>query len=76
MINDAGKKIKGRKRRMMVDSQGFLLAVIVHSTAVQDQVSAPAVLIRLFMLFSTIRILFINSDYTGERINWARAMFA
>jgi len=41
---DAGKKIKGRKRHIAVDIEGNLLAVIVHSTGIQDRVAARAVL--------------------------------
>ena len=32
---DAGKKIKGRKRRIAVDTEGNLLGVIVHSAGIQ-----------------------------------------
>jgi transposase len=53
-----------------------LLAVVVHSAGIQDRVSARAVLIRLFTLFSTIRILLVDSGYTGKLIDWARTMFA
>ena len=33
---DAGKKIKGRKRHIVTDTQGFLLALRVHAANVQD----------------------------------------
>ena len=41
---DAGKKIKGRKRHIAVDTQDNLLAVIVHSAGIQDRVAARAAL--------------------------------
>ncbi|NES90554.1 MAG: transposase, partial [Okeania sp. SIO2B9] len=28
---DAGKKVKGRKRHILVDTQGLLLSVVVHT---------------------------------------------
>jgi len=34
---DAGKKIKGKKRHLLVDTQGLLMQAIVHSAAVQDR---------------------------------------
>jgi len=34
---DAGKKIKGRKQPIAVDTMGFLLAVIVYSAGIQDR---------------------------------------
>jgi transposase len=72
---DAGKKIKGRKRHIAVDTQGNLLAVIVHSAGIQDRVSARAVLMRLFCLFGTIRTVFVDGGYTGTLIDWAKQMF-
>lgn len=40
---DGGKKIKGRKRHIAVDSLGLLLAVVVTSAAVDDAAAAPQV---------------------------------
>ena len=34
---DAGKKIKGRKRHILVDTLGLLLSVVVHPADVQDR---------------------------------------
>ena len=72
---DAGKKTKGRKRHIAVDTQGFLLAVIVHSAGIQDRVGARAVLTRLFATFSTLTTVFVDGGYTGKLIDWAKAMF-
>ena len=32
-----GKKIKGKKRHILVDTQGFLMQAIVHSAGIQDR---------------------------------------
>jgi transposase len=72
---DAGKKIKGRKRHIAVDTQGNLLAVIVHSAGIQDRVAARAVLMRLFCLIDTIQTVFVDGGYTGTLIDWAKQMF-
>src|SRR5665647_2523934 len=72
---DAGKKIKGRKRHIAVDTQGNLLAVIVHSAGIQDRVAARAVMMRLFCLFGTIQTVFVDGGYTGTLIDWAKQMF-
>src|ERR1039458_214977 len=69
---DAGKKIKGRKRHIAVDTQGNLLAAIVHSAGIQDRVAARAVLMRLF---DTITTVFADGGYTGTLIEWAKEMF-
>jgi putative transposase len=41
---DGGKKVKGRKRHIVVDALGLLLAVAVTSAAVDDGAAAPQVL--------------------------------
>ena len=41
---DAGKKVKGRKRHILVDTLGLLLVVVVHSAEVQDRDGARLVL--------------------------------
>ena len=44
---DAGKKIVGRKRHILVDTMGLILAVVVHSAGIQDRDGAKAVLERI-----------------------------
>ena len=72
---DAGKKIKGRKRHIAVDTQGNLLAVVVHSAGIQDRVGARAVMLRLFRRFDSITTVFADGGYTGKLIEWAKEMF-
>jgi hypothetical protein len=40
----AGKKIKGRKRHIVTDTQGNLVGLVVHEAGVQDRDGAPCVL--------------------------------
>ena len=72
---DAGKKIKGRKRHIVVDTPVNLLAVVVHSAGIQDRVGARAVLTRLFCRTDTIPKAFVDGGYTGKLIDWAEDMF-
>ncbi|MXZ41271.1 MAG: transposase [Caldilineaceae bacterium SB0666_bin_21] len=44
---DAGKKVKGRKRHLVVDTMGLLLAVVVHTADLQDRDGARLVLAQL-----------------------------
>ena len=41
---DAGKKVKGRKRHIVVDTLGLLVGVVVHAADIQDRDGAPVVL--------------------------------
>jgi hypothetical protein len=34
---DAGKKIKGKKRHVLVDTQGLLMQAIIHAADMQDR---------------------------------------
>lgn len=54
------KKIKGRKRHIAVDAEGNLLAVIVHSSGIQDRIAARAVRMRLFCRFDTLTTVFVD----------------
>ena len=42
---DAGKKVKGRKRHLVVDVEGFPIELAVHAASVQDRDGAPAVIL-------------------------------
>jgi putative transposase len=44
---DGGKKINGRKRHILVDTMGLLLAVLVTTAALDDGVAAPQLLRRV-----------------------------
>jgi putative transposase len=43
---DGGKKVKGRKRHLLVDTEGFVLKVKVHSAKVMDYEGIKALLDR------------------------------
>ena len=51
---DAGKKIKGRKRHILVDTLGLLLNVVVHPADIQDRDGALHLLRRARRLFPFI----------------------
>jgi transposase len=65
---DAGKKIKGRKRHIVTDTQGNLLSAIVHPANVQDRDGAPAVVILACASYPTIAHLFADGGYAGEKL--------
>src|SRR5665213_2154352 len=57
---DAGKKIKGRKRHLLTDTAGFLIAGIVHEASVQDRDGAPALLQLIRSAFPWVRHVFAD----------------
>jgi putative transposase len=63
---DAGKKINGRKRHIVVDTLGLMLAVVVHSASIQDYDGAVLVLGilgRLRARFDRLKVIFADSAY-------------
>jgi transposase len=62
---DAGKKVKGRKRHLIVDTLGLLLAVSVTAASVQDRDGAHPVVAQAMMKYPSIQTLFADSGYAG-----------
>jgi transposase len=71
---DGGKKIKGRKRHLAVDSNGWLLAVLVTAASVQDRDGGHRLLALLRERFSTITLVWADSGYAGRLVVWAAAV--
>lgn len=73
---DAGKKITGRKRHLAVDTLGLVLAVVVHSAAVQDQYCAEWVMDKLEEQFLRLKVIFGDSAYGRSGLpDWVRQTF-
>ncbi len=60
---DGGKKIKGRKRHIVVDTLGLLLAVVVHPADQQDQSGACLVLYSLWEKLKRVKVIFADTAY-------------
>lgn len=63
---DAGKKVKGRKRHLVVDSLGLLLAVSVTAASVQDRDAASAAMASACTKHKSIGKLFADAAYAGQ----------
>jgi len=72
---DAGKKIKGRKRHIIVDTLGLILCVIVHSADVQDRDGAKIVLTELKERWKKIIKVIADGGYRGTLIDYAKQIF-
>jgi transposase len=62
---DAGKKINGKKRHILVDTVGLLLHAIVHPAHIQDRDGAILVLGTLFGKYPFLKKLFADGGYQG-----------
>ena len=63
---DAGKKVKGRKRHITVDTLGLLLAVTVTAASVQDRDGAADVVAQACRKAPTIARLYTDGAYGGQ----------
>lgn len=70
---DAGKRIKGRKRHIVTDTNGLLLAVRVHEANIQDPHGAVPLLRDLRSGFATLRHIFADRIYRGPQLQQAVA---
>jgi len=67
---DAGKQVKGRKRHILVDTLGLLLAVIVTSAALSDPAGAKRLLKRLGGACKKLRRIWVDGTYRGHLLEW------
>jgi transposase len=62
---DAGKKVTGRKRHIMVDTLGLKVGVTVHTADVQDRDGAEELLRRTRRRCPFIEMIFADGGYQG-----------
>lgn len=65
---DAGKKVKGRKRHILVDTLGLILKCEVHSASIQDRDGAALVFDKLTERFPFIEKICGDGGYQGPRV--------
>src|SRR5262245_65441355 len=62
---DAGKKVKGKKRHILVDTQGLLMHAIVHAADIQDRDGGVLLMATLFGLYPFLLKLYADGGYQG-----------
>jgi putative transposase len=68
---DAGKKTKGRKRHIVVDTLGLIIAVVVHSGDIQDRDGAKIVMDKIKENLIKLVKIFADGGYAGKLIEYA-----
>jgi transposase len=68
---DAGKLVKGRKRHIIVDTGGLLVAAHVHAAHIQDRDGAPPLLASIRHAFPWLRHVFADGGYAGPKLGKA-----
>jgi putative transposase len=67
---DGGKKVKGSKRHLLVDTIGLLLCVVVHPANLQDRDGAKLLLSKARGLFPQLRLIWADGGYAGKLSAW------
>lgn len=73
---DAGKKVKGRKRHILVDTLGLLLAVLVTSAAVTDSEAASHLFDATAGTVPRLKRVWADQSYAGALVEWVHRFFA
>ncbi|AOO79562.1 hypothetical protein BHK69_02840 [Bosea vaviloviae] len=70
-----GKKIKGKKRHVLVDTQGVLIDAIVHAADIQDPGGGVRLMATMFGLYPFLLKLYADAGYRGRSFNraWPRS---
>jgi putative transposase len=63
---DGGKKVKGRKRHILVDTEGFVLKARLHSAKVKDYEGIKTLLRQANEAFPRLSHLWLDGGYRGE----------
>ncbi|MDB4795595.1 IS5/IS1182 family transposase [Verrucomicrobia bacterium] len=69
----SGKKIKGRKRHILVDTLGMMLGVFITPASTQEREDAQGLLDRILDKLPWLRLIWADGGYSGEAFaNWVR----
>lgn len=61
-----GKKITGRGRHLVVDTEGWLLALVVTAASASDKAGAKLLAARLAAMFATLKLMWADACYDGK----------
>ncbi len=67
---DSGKRIKGRKRHLLVDTLGLVMAVTVSAASVSDPAGAKSIFKRLGGTGKELRKIWVDGTYRGTLLEW------
>lgn len=67
---DGAKKVSGRKRHLLVETQGLVLRARVHTAAVQDRAAVPLLLEGAPEEFPRLAHVWVAQGYTGSGRAW------
>lgn len=70
---DGAKKVSGRKRHLLVDTQGLVLRATVQAADIQDRAGVPLLLTGVQEAFPRLQHVWVDQGYTGSGRGWIEA---
>ena len=67
---DKAKLVNGRKRHLLVDTTGLLMAIAVTAASVQDRDGARLLFSRLGGACKKLRLIWVDGGYRGQLLDW------
>src|SRR5215211_1701075 len=67
---DGAKKLSGRKRHLLVDTQGLVLKARVHAADIQDRAAVSVLLDGAADMFPRVEMVWADQGYTGSGRAW------
>lgn len=71
---DAGKRVKGRKRHILVDTLGLLMMVVVHAANISETAGARLVLSNLEQRFWRLKLIWLDGGYMNSLFEWVKTL--
>jgi transposase len=70
---DGGKQVNGRKRHLLVDTQGLIIRAVVHPADILDRHGAKLLLAPLQDRLPRLQHIWADSAYSGQARAWIEA---
>jgi putative transposase len=71
---DAGKKVNGRKRHVLVDTLGLVWLIVVTAASTQDRDGARTLLEGLATRMRRLRVIWADGGYAGALVGWVESL--
>ena len=72
---DGGKKLKGRKRHLLVDSLGLIIEVLIHAANIQDRDGGKYLIAKAKTNGSTVKKVRVDGAYRGPLIEFVAKVY-
>jgi len=72
---DAGKKVKGRKRHILVDTLGLLITVVVHAASISETAGGQLVLMELIERWWRLKLRWLDGGYMKGLFEWVKGLW-